>query len=39
MQRRFSATAVPEPCTWAMLILGFVGFGFIGYRRKAKTAR
>lgn len=29
--------AVPEPSTWAMMILGFVGLGFLGYRR-GKTA-
>jgi PEP-CTERM motif len=26
---------VPEPSTWAMMILGFVGVGFMAYRRKA----
>jgi PEP-CTERM motif len=26
--------AVPEPSTWAMMILGFVGIGFISYRRR-----
>jgi hypothetical protein len=26
--------AVPEPSTWAMMILGFVGLGFMAYRRK-----
>ena len=26
--------AVPEPSTWAMLILGFVGVGFVAYRRR-----
>jgi hypothetical protein len=30
-------TAVPEPSTWAMLILGFAGVGFMTYRRR-KTA-
>jgi hypothetical protein len=25
--------AVPEPATWAMLLLGFAGIGFVGYRR------
>lgn len=25
---------VPEPSTWAMLILGFMGVGFMAYRRK-----
>jgi hypothetical protein len=27
-------TAVPEPSTWAMMILGFAGLGFLAYRRK-----
>jgi hypothetical protein len=31
-------TPVPEPSTWAMMILGFAGFGFIAYRRKSKPA-
>jgi hypothetical protein len=26
--------AVPEPSTWAMMILGFAGVGFLGYRRR-----
>ena len=26
--------AVPEPSTWAMMILGFFGLGFMAYRRK-----
>jgi hypothetical protein len=30
--------AVPEPSTWAMMILGFCGVGFMAYRRKAKPA-
>jgi hypothetical protein len=29
---------VPEPSTWAMMILGFAGVGFMAYRRKAKPA-
>jgi len=28
------ATAVPEPSTWAMLLLGFAGLGYAGFRRK-----
>jgi hypothetical protein len=28
------APAVPEPSTWAMMVLGFVGVGFMGYRRR-----
>jgi hypothetical protein len=31
-------TDVPEPSTWAMMILGFAGIGFMAYRRKAKPA-
>ena len=31
-------SSVPEPSTWAMMILGFVGLGFAGYRR-SKDAR
>ena len=29
---------VPEPATWAMMILGFAGIGFMGYRRSRKGA-
>jgi phospholipase/lecithinase/hemolysin len=29
--------AVPEPSTWAMLLLGFVGLGFEGYRRGVRA--
>ena len=33
-------TAVPEPSTWAMMLLGFAGLGFAGYRRRnGKTIR
>ena len=31
------ADAVPEPSTWAMLLLGFAGLGFAGYRRMQKS--
>jgi hypothetical protein len=27
-------SAVPEPSTWAMMILGFAGIGWMAYRRK-----
>ena len=30
--------AVPEPATWAMMILGFLGVGFAAYRRKGRPA-
>ena len=34
---QFTLTAaVPEPSTWAMMILGFAGVGFMAYRRKSK---
>jgi PEP-CTERM motif len=31
-------TGVPEPSTWAMMILGFCGVGFLAYRRKSKPS-
>jgi hypothetical protein len=30
--------AVPEPTTWAMMILGFAGVGFMAYRRRNENA-
>jgi hypothetical protein len=30
--------AVPEPSTWAMMILGFAGIGFMAYRRRSTAA-
>jgi hypothetical protein len=33
----FTVTAaVPEPATWAMMILGFCGVGFIAYRQRRR---
>ena len=29
-----TVTAVPEPSTWAMMILGFAGVGFMAYRQR-----
>jgi PEP-CTERM motif len=29
---------VPEPSTWAMLLLGFAGLGFLGYRKRGGLA-
>jgi hypothetical protein len=31
-------STVPEPSTWAMMLLGFAGLGFMAYRRKKKIA-
>jgi hypothetical protein len=28
--------SVPEPSTWAMMLLGFAGLGFFGYRASRK---
>lgn len=35
---RFNVSAVPEPTTWAMMLLGFAGIGLLAYRRKSKLA-
>jgi hypothetical protein len=38
LNNSFAATAViasvPEPATWAMMVLGFAGLGFLRYRRR-----
>jgi hypothetical protein len=31
-------SAIPEPSTWAMMLLGFAGLAFKAYRRKTKPA-
>jgi hypothetical protein len=31
--------AVPEPSTWAMMLLGFAGIGFIAYRKRSGHLR
>jgi PEP-CTERM motif len=28
---------VPEPSTWAMMMIGFAAFGYMGYRKRAKV--
>lgn len=33
-----AVAAVPEASTWAMMILGFAGVGFMAYRRKGRPA-
>ena len=30
--------AVPEPSTWAMMIVGFFGVGFMAYRRRNQAS-
>jgi hypothetical protein len=35
-ERLVGVSAVPEPSTWAMMILGFLGLGFLGYRKSVK---
>jgi hypothetical protein len=30
-----AVAAVPEPATWAMMLLGFAGVGFMAYRRRS----
>jgi hypothetical protein len=32
-----SVRGVPEPSTWAMMLLGFMGVGFMAYRRKGQS--
>jgi hypothetical protein len=31
------SSTVPEPSTWAMMLVGFAGLGFVGYRRARAT--
>jgi len=33
----FNMSAVPEPATWAMMMIGFVGVGFLAYRRRGQS--
>jgi|SRR5579871_830486 len=32
-----AASTAPEPSTWAMMLIGFAGLGFFGYRRARAT--
>jgi len=32
------ASPVPEPSTWAMMMLGFMGVGFMAYRRRGRPS-
>jgi hypothetical protein len=31
-------SGVPEPSTWALMLIGFAGLGFAGYRRRTRLA-
>ena len=33
-----AAGAVPEPSTWAMMLIGFAGVGYAGYRSARKRS-
>jgi hypothetical protein len=33
------SSSVPEPSTWAMMIMGFLGLGFMACRRKNNVLR
>lgn len=33
-----AVSAVPEASTWAMMVLGFLGLGFLGYRRSSTAS-
>jgi hypothetical protein len=36
---RATMGAIPEPSTWAMMILGFISIGAMTYRRRKQTLR
>ena len=33
-----AVVSAPEPSTWAMMLIGFAGLGFVGYRRARAVA-
>jgi len=34
---RYASSAIPEASTWAMMLIGFAGLGFAGYRKSRKV--
>ena len=38
LQATGATSAVPEPSTWAMMLIGFAGLGFAAFRRKSGPA-
>lgn len=38
-ERKESVVPVPEPSTWAMMLVGFGGLGFFGYRQTTRRAK
>jgi hypothetical protein len=36
-QSMASFVVIPEPATWVMLLAGFAGLGFAGYRASRKS--
>jgi hypothetical protein len=34
----FAVSGVPEASTWAMMVLGFLGLGFLGYRKSSGSS-
>jgi PEP-CTERM motif len=34
----FTPAAIPEPSTWAMMLVGFAGLGFLAWRRRKRAA-
>ena len=38
LYRNVTVQAAPEPSTWAMMLVGFAGLGYLGYRRRRDFA-
>lgn len=35
----FAGPSAPDPATWAMMLVGFAGLGYAGYRRRQASVR